>query len=87
MPTISSRPQAGSLNPLPSTHALGDIVSFWPTCLTNSLQFGVHCKVVRISFDAGKVLYDLALPDDQGAFYDVYPIRLVDSYFVRALTP
>lgn len=42
----------------------------------------IPCKVVRVSFDPGKVLYDLALPNGEGGFYENYPIRCVDSYFV-----
>jgi len=81
MTTISSRPVVTAAI-IPSAHQLGDVVSFNPVALANCSPWTVKARVERISFDAGKVLYDLALEDDTG-FYDVYPICNVDSIFVK----
>jgi len=83
---ITSRPQSTTVPMIPSTHQLGDIVHFNPLVLRQSPLLGtvitVKARVERISFDFGKVLYDLAISDDSGGFYDAYPICNVDSIFV-----
>lgn len=70
-----------------STYAIGTVAYFQPVLARHdgsgfADDTAIPCKVVRVSFDPGKVLYDLALPNGEGGFYDVYPLRCVDSYFV-----
>ena len=38
--------------------------------------------VVGVKFLKGKVLYDVALPNGEGGFYEIHPICNVDSYFM-----
>lgn len=38
--------------------------------------------IVGVRFIAGKIMYDIALPDGDGGFYTAIPIRDVDSYFI-----
>ncbi len=72
---------------LPSSHQIGDRVKLQPdiskinadgTCMD-----GTYAEVVRIGFDAGKVVYDLAVinPNNNQAYY-AYPMCNVDSVFV-----
>lgn len=76
-------------NQTPSQHAIGDIAYFQPVLsrIDGSTMVAddtaIPCKVVRVSFDPGKVLYDLALPNGEGGYYENYPLRCVDSYFVQ----
>lgn len=68
-------------------HMIGTTVYFQPSILKIdgtgvADETAIPCKVVRVSFDPGKVLYDLALPNGEGGFYENYPLRCVDSYFV-----
>jgi hypothetical protein len=65
---------------LPARHAIGDRVRFG-VYETGSNEF-FPAEVVRISFDPGKVLYDLALVVNGDVYYD-YPVRGVDSCFVQ----
>jgi len=80
---------------LPSRYQIGDLVFFHPNLwmvaegiLTlNTLAPAV---ITKVTFDAPKVLYDLAMlivkGDENGnlelAFYDAYPVERVDSTFV-----
>ena len=67
----------------------GDIVWFQPhidkidfrTGTTTDTSFAVKAKVVQVHFTMDKVLYDLAL-FAEGGFYEIFPIRSVDSVFV-----
>lgn len=93
MPTITSRPTARSVN-LGGTqanlyishHQIGDIVTFEPFKYADqgNSYFGMSAKVMRVSFETGKVLYDLALQEDLFAqhYNEDYPIRSVDSFLV-----
>lgn len=90
MPTINSRLPSSPTWPTlyQSNHQLGDIVLFNPRPLVTGTT-GMPAEVVRVSFDHGKVLYDLALEFDVGGtteFYTSYPIRSVDSIFVTSRT-
>ena len=51
------------------------------------LAQGITCKVVGVTFEQGKVLYDLALPIDVFDFYYEYPLMRVDSIFVYPAVP
>lgn len=71
-----------------SRFTIGDIVLFQPNIekidfktMTTSDTSAVKAKVVQVQFALDKVLYDLALAND-GSFYEIYPIRSVDSVFV-----
>lgn len=81
-PTPPVVPKSG--NPLPSTHAIGDEVIFVPASQVPNiiLAQGVACKIVGVTFEQSKVLYDLALPIDAFDFYEEYPLMRVDSVFV-----
>lgn len=71
-----------------SGHKVGDIAYFQPVLSRIDSLSGVAddtaipCKIMAVSFTAGKVLYDLAIPDGEGGFYEVYPICRVDSFLV-----
>lgn len=65
---------------LPSRFSIGERVRF-QIYEVGSPEF-FPAEVVRVSFDPGKVLYDLALIVN-GEVYDVYPVRGVDSCFVQ----
>lgn len=71
-----------------SNHKIGDIAYFQPVLSRIDAATGVAddtaipCKVVGISFTTGKVLYDLAIPDGEGGFYEVFPLCRVDSFLV-----
>lgn len=83
---------------LPSRFNPGDVVYFNAYTLAIA-KFGVVqpfpsgnivAKVLAAKFEAGKVLYDLALGDDDRhsastMYYEVYPICNVDSCFVSAI--
>jgi len=72
-----------------SRFKIGDIVLFQPnvdkidfkTMTTTDPASAVRAKVVQVQFTLDKVLYDIALAVD-GAFYEIFPIRSVDSVFV-----
>lgn len=70
-----------------STHKIGDTAYFQPV-LTKIDGTGiaddsaVPCKVVGVSFTRVKILYDLALQDEGGEFYESFPLCRVDSFFV-----
>lgn len=69
-----------------SNHAVGDIAYFQPVLSRidgpNADDSAIPCKVMAVTFDPGKVLYDLAIPNGEGGFYEVYPLCRVDSYLV-----
>lgn len=71
---------------LPSRHQVGDVAYFQPSIKKADTKkaddSAIPCKVVAVKFNGAKVLYDLALPDGDGGFYDVLPLCGVDSYFV-----
>lgn len=80
---------------LPSRYQIGDLVFFHPNLwmvAEGILTINVLSPAVitKITFDAPKVLYDLAMltvnGDENGnlelAFYDAYPVERVDSTFV-----
>ena len=77
-----------------SRFKIGDIVLFQPnvekidfkTMTTFDTSSAVRAKVVQVQFTFDKVLYDIALAVD-GAFYEIFPIRSVDSVFVCPLPP
>lgn len=56
------------------------------TGMTTDPQSATRAKVVGVSFTNDKVLYDLAVFAD-GGFYEMFPIRSVDSVFVCPLPP
>ena len=68
---------------------MGDIVYFQPILARIDAATGIAdetaipCKVMAITMDSGKVLYDLAVPDGEGGFYEPYPLCRVDSFFVQ----
>jgi hypothetical protein len=77
-------------NKLPSRFKENDICSFQPDITKIRTAFGgevddysgsVHCKIVSIKFDKGKVLYDIAILVD-GEFYIVLPFKEIDSCFI-----
>lgn len=78
-----------------SRHQIGEVVLFQPnldkidakTGQTFDLESAVKCLVVGISFTKGKVLYDLAVEDDQSpeGFYTTMPLKAVDSFMVCPL--
>lgn len=83
---------------LPSRFNPGDIVYFNAYTLAIAKHGAVQpfpsgsivAKVVSVKFEAGKVLYDLALGDDDSnntstMYYEVYPICNVDSCFISAI--
>ena len=75
-----------------SRHRIGDIVLFQPnlskidgkTGQTTDLASAVRSRVVGVGFTQGKVLYDLAVEDDQSpsGFYEAFPLKAVDSFMV-----
>lgn len=72
----------------PSRFSINDIVSFQPKIReiddpTDTAFGGTRARVSAISFDESKVLYELQVDDGEGGWYTSYPIRNVDSYFVR----
>lgn len=75
-----------------SRFSYGDIVLFQPNVEKIDFRTGstfdplsaTRAKVVGISFTQDKVLYDLAL-FAEGGFYEIYPIKQVDSVFVCPL--
>lgn len=66
---------------------MGSVVIFQPDIskinfkTMTSIEGGVISKIVAIKFSKGKVLYDLALKNDD-SFYEELPICNVDSVFV-----
>ena len=56
------------------------------TGTTTDPTSATRAKVVAVSFTNDKVLYDLAIFAD-GGFYEMFPIRSVDSVFVCPLPP
>lgn len=73
---------------IPSKYQPGERAYFQP-CINKidgrtmlSDDSAIPVLVVGVHFGAGKVLYDIALPDGEGGFYDVLPLRSVDSYFM-----
>lgn len=83
--TRPQAPQAGStLNSLSSAYDIGEEVIFVPASQISHvlLAQGVMCKVVGVTFEQSKVLYDLALPLDMFDFYEEFPLMRVDSIFV-----
>lgn len=91
MTVISSRgaSSAGTCTMLATRFAVGDLVRFSPGLLSAMPAVqgtgSCICKVVGVSFTDAKVLYDLALPDAYGVFYEVHPLQRVDSIFVDAV--
>ena len=94
---ITSSTTQGSAG-LPSRFNPGDIVRFNPFVLAIAKYgavpplsaIGLAAKVVSVKFEAGKVLYDLAIGDDDihstsTMYYETYPICNVDSCFVTAI--
>lgn len=67
---------------------IGEIVYFQPVVAKADGGFAdesaTPCRVCGAQVVNGKVLYDLELPNGEGGFYEPYPIRCVDSYFVLA---
>lgn len=67
----------------------GSLVWFQPnvekidftTGITSDPSSAVRAKVIAVHFTMDKVLYDLAL-QVEGGFYEIFPIRSVDSVFV-----
>ncbi len=72
-----------------SNHKVGEIAYFQPMlsridARTNIAdETAIPCKVMGITFGSGKVLYDLAIPDGEGGFYEVFPLCRVDSFLVQ----
>lgn len=70
-----------------SNHKVGGVAYFQPV-LSKFDGSGIAddtaipCLVVAVKFTGGKVLYDLALPNGEGYFYEAHPLCNVDSYFV-----
>lgn len=67
-----------------SIHSIGDEIVFIPAVKIAQvlLAQGVLCKIVGITFESGKVLYDLAMPIDAFEFYVERPIMRVDASFI-----
>ena len=83
--TRPQAPQAGSTsNSLPSAYGIGDEVVFVPASQIPHviLSQGVTCKIVGVTFELSKVLYELALPLGVFNYYEDYPLLRVDSIFV-----
>lgn len=67
----------------------GEIVWFQPnvekidfsTMTVIDTQSAVKAKIVKVSFMPDKVLYDISILVE-GSFYDIFPIKSVDSVFV-----
>ena len=68
----------------PSRFAIGDEVIFVPASQVKHILLaqGVTCKVVGISFQDSKIMYDLALPIGIYDFYEEFPLMRVDSIFI-----
>lgn len=73
---------------LPSSHQIGSIVIFEPrlhlidsVTRTTLAPEPILAKVMAIRFAIGKVFYDLAVAD-RWEFYEVNPLKDVDSYMV-----
>lgn len=85
---ITTRPSAQTTsktgNQFPQSYNIGDEVVFIPASQVSQiiLAQGVTCKVVGVTFERGKVLYDLAVPINSFDFYEEYPLMRVDSIFV-----
>lgn len=86
---VVTAPQASG-RPMPmSRFAVGDIVVFQPdlaqiNARDGTCSGGAMAKVVGVEFGMGKVYYDLAVadPEEPGEYYEVNPIRRVDSFMV-----
>ena len=71
----------------------GDIVWFQPHVdkidfrngTTTDTSTAVKSKIIQVQFTIDKVLYDIALYVD-GGFYEIFPLRSVDSVFVCPIT-
>ena len=78
---------------IPSQYQPGDRAYFQPVIgkidgrTMRSDDSAIPVKVVGVRFGGGKVLYDIALPDGDGGFYEVYPLCSVDSYFMAPPMP
>lgn len=89
--TISTRPTPPPVNrtTLSARFAINDDVLFVPGSQVSHMLMvqGIPARVVGITFEAGKVLYDLAMPCNVFDFYYEYPIMRVDSVFVYDNAP
>ncbi len=70
-----------------SNHRVGGVAYFQPVLSSipedgHADDTAIPCKVMAVTYSAGKVHYDLALPNGEGGYYEVSPICRVDSYFV-----
>lgn len=72
-----------------SKHKVGGRAFFQPVIAridardNSSDETAIPVLIVGVSFtNYGKVLYDIALPDGEGGFYEVQPLRKVDSFFL-----
>ena len=86
---ITTRPQAkatigSASNALLSLHDIGDEVIFVPASQIPHvlLAQGVTCKIVGVTFELNKVLYDIALPLGVFDYHEDYPLMRVDSVFI-----
>lgn len=73
-----------------SHHQVGDIAQFQPNLslvgTPTQTAGAINAKIVAVTFNnGGKVLYDIALDTGAGnGYYEVYPLRSVDSNFLLA---
>lgn len=81
---IITRPQSPNVLPIviPTEHQLGDLVIFVPGAGTGLIVQGVLAKIVGITFEETKVLYDIAIALNYLEFYDEYPFMRIDSTFI-----
>jgi hypothetical protein len=81
---ISSRPL------LVATFKVGDTVYFDPFAMVKSApaltRELILVKVVGVTYEYTKILYDLAFPMDDGHFYETRPAKRVDAVFVKPLS-
>lgn len=85
---INTRVPTGSkIVNLPSAFAIGDEVFFQPYAATSITPIWIPARVSAISFEAGKVLYDLELPLDDDMYYEARPLQRVDSIFIETRFP
>lgn len=76
-----------------SNHGVGEIAYFQPMMTKIVWSFehqnysigvdAIPVRIVGVTFTPSKVLYDIALPDGDGGYYEARPLMRVDSYFVH----
>lgn len=76
-----------------SKHDIGEVAYFQPVISKIKWsserqkyligESAIPVKIVGISFNGFKAMYDIALPNGDGSFYEVMPLMRVDSFFIH----